>query len=80
MKIREHLTAIYDRLGQIDQNLEEHMRRSIANEKAVEVIQEALSPIKTEFEIRQQRWDDFKRVAISVIAGLVLAGLMSLVR
>lgn len=46
-KIAEDITEIKVTLGKQEENLKEHMRRSLANEAAVEILKEELKPIKT---------------------------------
>lgn len=54
MKLRDWLDRVDDRLGRIDlrqaehhATLQEHMRRSLANEEAVQLLRAEIAPIKT---------------------------------
>ena len=86
MTLREHLVQIASelaamreqvnaRLDRQDENLKEHMRRSLANEKAVEILADAFEPVDHEFKQRQAFKRRVQKLAWG-LAGTVLAALL----
>lgn len=72
MKLRDHLAAIFDRLGRIDANLDEHMRRTEAAEDRLRILELDVKPVLSEFDKRAMRNRDFQKAAITaVVAALV---------
>lgn len=89
MKLRDHLLAIYERLGRVDANLAEHMRRTEASERRADAVEEQVEmlktlvlPLKREHEAKQMQKKGFNRrlstAVWAVMASLVTAAIVRL--
>lgn len=82
MKLLTSLNEIFERLGKIDANLEEHMRRSKLAEEALEVHRRLIEPMKVDYDARQaarrKRREFVTKVAIAFLSGIAVALIIKL--
>lgn len=76
MKLRDHLTGIYERLGKIDANLGEHMRRTELLERRLDAVESSSRPMRIEFDQRQANRKRVKKLVASAVVTLLTSLLL----